>query len=241
MKLFVGGLISLFVFVAVPSEVGAAMVGVSAEGSLTINVLSYETENGERESVEVKRLVEGKIPIGEKINLSSNDAGEAKLLVSRNGESYEADVTDFSGDIIEVEERIAPKTVRVTHKDGEFLIQQSGYTAKTQYPINIDATTKEFSVRTENGSTFLVVMPYEAVTDLFRAGILSNVSDGVEVELKMNGGGGLSYVARGERKIKLFKVLEVDAPVVAAVSVTTGELSVIEQPLWLSVFGYFLT
>jgi hypothetical protein len=230
----------LIVGVFVPSTVSAAMVGVSMNGDVTFNVLAYESE-GMTESVEIKRLVEGKIPIGERINLSSNDEGRARLLVSSNGKSYEADVTDFSGDIVEVVENVAPKTVRVTHSEGEFLIQQSGYTARTQYPINIDASSKEFSVRTEHGSTFLAVMPYDAVTDLFRAGILSDIGDGVEVILGIGEHGDLAYVAQGVRAIKLFKLIELSVPVTASVSATTGELSVIEQPIWLSVFGYFLT
>ncbi len=234
-------LMMLFVLAfALPSPIHAAIVDISVDGDLTINVLSYESPEFERGSIEVKKVFDGKIPIGEKINLSNN-GGKAKLLVSSNGESFEADVTSYNGNIIEIEEKAAPKRVRVMYENGSFLIQQRGYTAKTSYPINIDAATKEFSVRTDSGVTFLTILPYDAMASLFRAGILTEIGEDGNVELDTSGEGALQYIAHGERSIKLFRLLEVTVPVTATVSVASGELAVIEQPLWLSVFGYFLS
>lgn len=231
---FVG---AAFVLFAVSQNIHASVVTIGLDGELVMNVLSYESQ---RESITVTELMGGQIPIGDRISLK-NDGGKSRLLVTVGGNSYEADVTDFEGEVIEIEERIIPNTVKVFVEKGEFLIQQRGYTARTRFPITIEAATKEFSVKTSSGVSYLSILPYEAIDNLMRAGILSKLHDNSQIKLSEDPQGGMKYVASGIKSFKLFTFIEFEAEVVVSVSASTGEVLSVEQPLWLSVFGHFLS
>lgn len=213
---------------ACPAEAG--LIKIAKDGEIVWNVLSAEDSIAlqipKPSILSIKSVVE------------SGDGGD-DVILSREGDKInlkvgigrELDVTNWSGDLLEVEERPDIKKLKISSKEGQFYIEQEGVTAGTSLPIKIDPKTSRFAVTTQTGDKYLAVLPYEAVQSSLRSRVLSEASGeliGIGEE-----GRDLSYSISGLKKINLFDIYTLQVKVTAKVSASTGEILKTDEPVWL--------
>jgi hypothetical protein len=223
----------------------ASLLVVDKHGEIIWKVLSSEDSLSlgipQHEFLEVTKIAaESGTP--EKTKISLKKEGEKiSLNVGENGEGKDVDVSHWQDDLIEIEERGETQKVRIAVKDGKLRIIQNGFTAVTDFSINIDPETNEFSVLTPSGADFLSVLPFGAAESVLRAKVISKFSDDPEAELVESEGRELVYAMNGEKVINILNLLEYSIPVKTQVSALTGEIVLIEQPVWLNIFGFLFT
>ena len=158
-------------------------------------------------------------------------------MVLAVGSKEALDVTTWDSNVVELEERPDTKKISISVKDGSFVIEQGGVSASTDYPISIDPKESGLSVATSSGSSYLSVLPLEAVETALRSKFITTASSD-RVKIEEDDPGKLAYGISGEREIKLLSVIDLKVPVTTYVSTTTGEILNIDQPKWLSIFGF---
>ena len=159
-----------------------------------------------------------------------------KITLSEMG-GRELDVSSWEDDVVEVEERGDTKKLKVTIDNGRFALEQEKVTAKTDFPIKIDAKANRISVETQTGEKFLALLPFDAAQSLLRTKIATNInrSEMQVVEYEKD----IAYLVTGERSINLFNIYDLKLPVSAHVSASTGEVMYVD-PSWLGVVNYLL-
>jgi hypothetical protein len=96
------------------------------------------------------------------------------------------------------------------------------------------------SVKTSRGESELVVMPSEAVKSVVASGAINILPKDGAITVESNGIDVL-YLIKGERVVNVFNKALVTVPVTVMVSTISGEVSHIDQPQWLSLFGFLFT
>lgn len=233
--------IPLFIFSA--AQVDASLITVSEQRNVQINVLSSEDaialEIPERDFLEVKQ-VEGNFAAGNSKITLNRSGGEVRLRVDTGTSEREFDVTNVKDDIIEIEERLRPKTIRIGVDGEQFSIEQNNYTATTTFPINVDPESAELSVSTPSGRRFISVLPQEVIGNLVKAQVINILPQEGKFTLTEDERGELLYIVNGSKVINVFNVLDYPVDVEAHVSASTGEIVKVNQPPWVKVVDFLL-
>ena len=240
---FLSFVLATTLLLLVTSEALASLVVVQKDGKVVINVLStedsIELEIPRRDFLEVKNIAEDTPDPEAKISLAKED-GKFKLNVSSKSGEKSLDVTNYSDEIVEIEERPALERIRIGVSDNQFTIEQKGVVARTDYEINIDPKTAGLTLTTPSGLRFLSILPYNALQGALRAKIINRFANEARI-LIVEVGRELTYELAGERVINLFNVIKYSVPVKASVSASTGEILSVDQPTWLKVLGFLFS
>jgi hypothetical protein len=239
-KLLASVLFSFLVLGFSVSSTSASMLLLKKDGTVQWQILASEdTASPKHSSLEIKQLALGQAHSSEtSINLTRID-GEVKLSVTGGGENKSLDVTKVGGDLVEIEERPQARVVKIGIEDGKFSIRQESTIAVTDFPINVDSKSAMLSVVTPTGSRYLAFLPGDATESALRAKTLSKVDDTIVLSEGENGE--LSYQISGQRTINLFNLMNLDVPVKASVSATTGEILTRDEPMWFRVLGFMFS
>jgi hypothetical protein len=161
-----------------------------------------------------------------------------KIITNSNDSSL--DVPSVLSQLVEIEEGNPSDKVVVTKLDEGFGITQKGITAKTLFNVTIHPEDHRVSVKTSRGESELVVMPSEAVKSVVASGAINILPKDGAITVESNGIDVL-YLIKGERVVNVFNKALVTVPVTVMVSTISGEVSHIDQPQWLSLFGFLFT
>ena len=229
-----------FLFFLIPNTVNASLITVDKEGEVIVNVLALQDGIAltlpERSDLSIKNLSVSE-DLKEKI-LSLKILEDKTTLEIENGDSpYVFDVTNWSEDLIEIEERGSVKKIKIYLEDGRFVIEQDGFKTKTEFSININPEENKLSVETSAGSTFLSILPIEAAKTALR---LKSMSLAKEASLKEKDIGILAYEIKGEKQFTFLGVVDYSVDVVTEISASTGEVLSINQPVWLKIYNLLL-
>lgn len=222
-------------------EVEAALVDIGSGGSLEINVLSAEDSQGlevpKNEEISLRDVSGVGVKGKSRLYLEKQD-GDVSLSVLTETGLKQLDITDYEGDIVEVEERPQVQRLRISTSDGRFYIKQGGFEVVTDYEIDIDPSDAAISIKTLSGKRFLSVLPRNAIESLLRTKAITYVNSG-GIELKEEFGKDLSYYVEGERVLDFFGLYSYPVVVRSVVSAVTGEVVEMEKPLWLDLAVLF--
>jgi len=229
------GLILTFMFVG---EARASLLRVTKEGEVVTNVLSLTSglalsaPDADRfEVVDISRDDEDQT-----IYLSKDDGGFAYLALGEGGTRYE--VTNVEEDIVEIEEREEIKRLRIILQDGSFVLSQDGFNVVAENPIEIDPKTGKIMVETNSGKVFLGVLPLDAATTILRSRSITKINDAY---LATDETGNVVYRFEGDKEVDLLKILNYSVPVITELSISTGEIIKVNQPIWLRILGFLET
>lgn len=231
-------LLPIFLCLAQPAK--ATLLTVKGDGEVVWKVLSSEDSlslaTPQRESLTIKEVaVEGDVDSENKISLL-RDGEKFRLTVNSIDGQKDLDVTDIKGELVEIEERQEVKKIKIGLQGNQFVIEQEGIIALTDFPIDVTPLKAEISVLTQSGSRFLAVLPKDALDGALKARVLNKINpDGIILSEKDQN---LTYDISGFRTLNVFNLFEYDVPVKASVSAVNGEIIFIEQPQWLRVVGF---
>lgn len=225
--------LSLFLFLVAPVK-AEALVVIDSEANIIWQVLSAQ------DSIALK-APEREIDITEIVSSEIED--DSLILLEKKDEKFylnDLDVTDFSDDLVEIEERGEIKRLVIGVDQGLFTIEQSGVVAATEFPITIDSKRNELALKTESGSVFLSILPIEAVESALRSRFISRLAN-KRVTLTERTFGVLSYTIGGEKILNVFNLFDYKIPVTAHVSASTGEILSVDGPEWFKIFGFLFS
>ncbi len=234
-------LLPFFFGLATPAK--ATLLTVRESGEIVWKVLSSEDSlalnTPQRESLTVKEVAVGGNIDSEKTISLLRDGDKFKLTVNSPDGEKDLDVTDISGELIEIEERPQVKKIQIGHQGDKFIIQQGDIMALTDFPIDINPTKAEISVLTQSGLRFLAVLPKDALDGVLKAKVLNKINtNGINLLEKDQE---LTYDIDGFRTLNVFNLFNYDVPVKASVSAVNGEIIFVEQPQWLRVIGFIFS
>lgn len=225
-----------FIFLFTPNIVLAdAIVTISSNGKTSWNVLGAESDR----EIKIKKIA----------NLDSNLNG--KISVYKEGNSFQviqdsgsnktkADVTNFEGDVVEVESRGESKNLSIKVSGEKFMLIQGENIASTEYPVEIDPETALISVKAPTGLRFIVLLPEDAATLAINARLLDEIDPNSPMILTENEFGELHYEVKGTRIIDL-KITKIPVEVTANLSASTGRVLTVDSPIWFKVVGLLIT
>lgn len=208
-----------------------SLVVIHKDRSVTLNVLGSETDR----SVSVKNVADKSIARDAKISLNIKD-GKVNVDIDSSSGQVNLDVTNVETNLVEVEETPAVKKITIAHEGDSFVIIQGDQTAKTSYPIEINAQENLFSVKTPSGYQQLANLPADIVSSLVKLKIL-DFTDG-PLTISTGERGELVYDIHGARDIKLFNLIDISPKVEARVSAATGGIISTQKPTWYRILGF---
>ncbi|MCH7641106.1 hypothetical protein IID22_02845, partial [Patescibacteria group bacterium] len=239
-KLLLFLFLAFLIFATSAQVTRASLVTIDKEGKVVINVLSaeesIELEIPRRDYLEVKNIAEVTPDPDAKISLLRVN-GKVKLNISTSSGDKSLDVTNYKGEIVEIEERPAVERIAISVLGDKFEIVQRGVVAITTYEINIDPQTARITLETPSGLRFLSILPRQAVDITLQAKYINRIGGQDKLDLKEEGGD-LSYVVHGDKVINPFDLFEYNVPVKVYVSASTGEILSVDQPTWLRILGF---
>lgn len=200
----------------------AAFVTINSTGVPIWHVLGTETQ------IHVKSVVQETSSNKTQIALS-NENGK----VSLNG----MDVSNFKGDLVEIEARGDTNDVKIGQENGQFTLSENGVTANTNFPIIIDPGKNELTLSTPSGKRLISIWPFEATQILTRAKMVDKIREN-KIILEESSNGELQYEVNGEKDVNLFNLASIKADVKSTVSATTGEVLNLDEPQWLKILGF---
>ena len=236
--LFILFFVLLFCFSS--ENVKASFVVITSGGEVVVNVLSFEDDNSlgvSRNKIEITEVFDKDPDEGSKIYFKRED-GSVKLNISTNSSKESFDVTNAGEDIIEIEERPKVEKITIGIKDNKFLISQRDVSVETSYEIGIDPETVGITLTTPSGLRYLSILPSQAAQTILRSKVINRLDGDKTITLEEDAQGELAYHIYGKRIINLFDLVEYKVPVNAKVSASTGEISQIDQPVWLQLVGF---
>lgn len=236
-KYFLATVFSVVFFSFSASTADAALLTLTDKGELYWNVLGL-TDEIEKSALEIKKIADNINPNKIESVALINESG--KIFVRFGDEEDKVDVTEYSEDIVEIEQTDSPSKVFIEATQSGFAIKQRGITAETSFPIKIDSTENKVTVETPTGTKLLSTLPYEAVRLLTNSNLISEVPNG-EVNIIEKEQGEITYEVNGKKYITLFKILSFEVPIKAEVSATSGNVVNLDQPVWYALVGYFLS
>jgi len=232
---------ALLLFLAIPKPTQASsLVTINLDGNIVFNVLGSEDvgieELNKPTEFEVNKIA-NTVKTGDPEIRIEKDSEGIVMAVSNNGSTSEMKVTGDQ-ELVEIEAQKTPDVVKIVSSDGQFKIIQDGFTAVTDYPINIDSKRRELSVNTQSGSRFLVIYPADAVEAILKSNLINRISTTEPLVIEESEDGDVTYLIKGRKLVNLFNVYNYQLPVETRVSASTGEILVIENPSWLRVFNF---
>lgn len=229
-SLFIAGIL-VFVFVR---DAKASLLTITKEGEIITNVLSLTSDlalsapDADRfKVIDVSGDYENKT-----IYLSKDDEGSAYLALG-DGTRYE--ISGIEEDIVEIEERGEIKRLRIILRDGNFVLSQEGFNVVAEKPIEIDPRSGRIMIETDSGKVFLGVLPLDAATTILRSRSLTKINDAY---LTSNKDGEVVYRFEGEKEVDLLKIINYSVPVTTELSISTGEILKVDQPIWLRILSF---
>jgi len=230
---------SIIFFFAFSSPVKAEIVTLKKDGVIILNVLSSQDSLGipRKDSLEIKEVVNEPSEQKEMV-LLAKEGDEYKLNVYSDDGNKELDVTNISGDIIEIEERPSVKNLKIGVSENSFYLQEGGIVAKTNFPISVDSKNAEISIKTESGEHFIAITPADAYQYSLRSKDLSKLTN-EDIQILEKNVGEIVYEIPGEKTLNLFGLVNYDIPVKVSVSTLTGEITNVETETWMKVLVFF--
>jgi hypothetical protein len=209
----------------------SGIVSINEKGEILVTVLSAQIEdaltNKEGTETEVKIVDSKKLNLADPgVGIYEGD-GKISMAVLSEGNYKEFDVSDVKGNIVEIEQRQTLPKMVISAEGGEFSLKQGIYTAKTSYPIEVDAKSSRFSLTTQKGKEFVSVLPVEAVESAVRSGFITRATEEPLTfsETKEN----LSYEIKGEKIFNVLNLKELKLPVTIEVSVADGRILAVDS------------
>jgi hypothetical protein len=224
------------------TSVKAALVTVEKNGLVQVNVLAAQDSLAltipKREDLEIKDIA---LSVDEGVpSIYLTKTGETvQLKVKTDNEEKSLDVTNFSGDVIEIEERGEVQKIKIYVKDKKFVLSQGGIQVSTDFPVNINPESAEISVKTDSGVKYLSLLPKDATEVLLRSKTLTNIPTDSKVNL-IEENGVVVYEITGVKKVNLFNVADYNFDVSSKVSASNGEVVSTNEPIWLKLMSLFL-
>lgn len=229
-----------FLFFSV-SDTRASLVTITKDGEVIVNVLSaeesIELEIPQKDYLAVKEIASESF--SEDVSVSLGREGDkVSLNVSTANGEKSLDVTNYSDNLIEIEERPAVRTLSISVLGDRFAIKQKGLIAHTSYEINVDPKNAGLTLSTPSGLRYLSVLPREAADVMFRSKLIDRISGDRIMVLEEEVGEELAYVVEGVKVINIFNILDYELPVKAKVSASTGQIAGIIEPGWLKFVAF---
>lgn len=220
------------------AEVSAAAFVITTDGRVERNVLGESTtitESAKKVAHEVAMTaVNG---VAEIALTEIENRTHVKLEIPPKQESQELSENIKNLVLIEGDDR--SQNIAVDRDSNGFHISQSGVSAQTDLTVIVLPETKEIFIETSSGREALSIAPHQVISTLVMSGAINILpSDGVRL---VENNGALSYIITGERTVNFFNLGNATVPVVTTVSVQTGEIQQVDQPRWLSLFGFLFS
>lgn len=227
---------------AYPSVVSAQILIVRNNGEIDYKVLSF--------SDEIKPEIPKSSNFDVKQSPAVSTAEKPTIALTRNGESVNVLVDEYGSKkeflinkstdvILELEERPETSKLEIGYKDGFFTLIQNNFTAYTNFAIKIDAVNARLTVSTERGERIVSIMPNSAIQYLVKSKVINKVSEN-RLEL-IEKDSELVYQVSGERLLNIFDLYKYPIEVNSFVSASTGEIVLVEAPVWLKVINNFFS
>lgn len=216
----------------------ASIVTIGKTGEVKLNVLSAEDSVDEGGSIAISK---SSVDMGDAdmpISLFRKDGKYILNVAGKDGEKN-FDITDYKDSVLEIEDRPSVKKIGIGLSDNQFYIQQAGIRAKTSYQINIEPQRSRITILTPTGYKFLTVLPKDAVDILLRSKSISSLGDNGTMSITEDAEGNLFYEVSGVKRVGVKDVYMYDAPVLAKISATSGEVLEVNQPIWLKILSLF--
>lgn len=229
----------LFTF---PEKVDAGFLKIGSDGKIEYNVLSAEgeltLEVPRSEDLQVKAPNdEGSLENGT-ISLVKKD-GKISMVIEDDTSKKEFDFTNYNDTIVEIEERPEVQRMQIGVRDEKFSIEHKGMIALTEYPVTIDPKSARITISTDRGERIVSITPYGAIESLLRAKTISSL-DGNKLFL-VEKGSELAYLAKGTKVLNLLNIYYYPVSVSAFVSASTGEVILVEAPVWYKIVGFLFS
>jgi hypothetical protein len=237
--------LSVVVFLVIlncTEEADASIVTVGKTGDVTINVLSAQDSNSDVLLSESVKISKSSVDMGEAdmpISLFRKDGKYMLNVTGKNGEKS-FDVTDYQDEILEIEERPSVRRIAIGLSENQFVIEQGGIKAKTDYQINIEPQKSRITILTPTGYKFLTMMPQDAVDILLKSKSITSLEGGRTINISEDMNGNLFYQVNGIKRVGIKDIYLYDAPVSAKISVADGKILEIDQPIWLKILSLFV-
>lgn len=235
LKLFASFVLFITLLFQAAGIASASLVTIYPNGNLGLKVLGLSVEKSE--SLEIKELALGD-ESGATIAFSKNDEGKVSLNIVSDNANSQFDVTNYTDEIVEIEERKEASRVGIYQESGNFVLKQKDILAQTSYPLSINPKTAEITVTTPSGNRFLSILPYSAYETALKAKVISSLEKDAKMEIKEGDDGVLAYVIPGEKTLDFFKIIEYKVPIKASVSASTGEVVFVDAPSWYRILGF---
>jgi hypothetical protein len=236
-RLLIGVFLTFCFFTSFTKGAKASFVTMQKSGGVLINVLASETvalKVPTPSSLEVTSAASETNP--QNLITLAKEAGKVNLSI---GGEKKFDVTSWKDELVQIEERENVKKISIFLKDGNFIISQEGASAETQFPIKIDPVQDRLTVATHSGEKYLAILPTDAVESVLRAKLVSKIDNKnfpISEENK-----DLAYTVSGEKRINIFNVYNLDVPLEAKVSASTGEIISTNEPVWLKLVSFLMS
>ena len=230
---FVSLVFSLFAvsfgFLFFPTPSYASLINIKPDGKVIVNVL------GAKDSIAMY--------VPKRQSLSVN--GE-NIEIFRDGETFKLalndsnlDITQYQDNLIEIEETPEKERVKISLVDGKFKIEQEGIAVLTSFPIEIDPSVRQISVKTETGKKYLAILPKEASAILLRSKLVDKVD--ANWNLLEEQDGVLVYKLKGNKTVNIFNISKYSSEIETQVSAADGVVIGSNEPVWLKILSFFLS
>lgn len=194
---------------------------------MNVNVLSYE----DSAEIEIKKIA-NTTDSAQRVSILKKDGNVNMSVFSQSGHS-EMDVTNYTDNLVEIEETIKPKKTAIGVLGPEFFISQGGVVATTYLPITIEAESNKISLTTPSGERYLSILPQTAADSILNTRIITKLAPDSPLSIVEDEENNLNYIIEGKKVVNVFNVYDWEIDVVARVSGVTGEVLEIETPSWL--------
>lgn len=179
--------------------------------------------------------------------------GATKLRLERRDDRIIVKLENEEGDEVELPEGEEDEVFKIEEREGDikvrafgqgFLISRGTFGAQTDFPVSVDLLTNELKIVTPAGEKVVTVLPDRAVFNMLAANVISQVQglpfteqvgaglalEGI-VKLIITKQGDLAYEIPGVSNQKFLGFLPVGIAKTAIVSVDTGQLLEVKQPV----------
>lgn len=235
-------LLGIITLIFSASQAQASLLVIEKDGNVVWNVLSLEDslslEIPRHSYIEVKEAAKVKPNANSKVTLTKNNE-KISLVVSSDNETRELDVSGVTDKLVEIEERPEVQKITIGVSDNMFILEQKGIKASTNFPINIDSSSAELSVKTPSGDRFLSILPFQAVETVLRSKLINKVTDN-RIQI-LERGQELQYEVKGEKIFNFYDFYKYTIPVTSYISASTGEVIYFDSPTWFKVLGFLFT
>lgn len=161
-----------------------------------------------------------------------------KIITNTSDSSLE--VPSVLAQLVEIEGESPSDKVVVTKLEEGFGVTQKGITAKTRFDLTIHPEDHKVYVKNSSVESPLIVLPSDAVKSVVANGSINILPKDGAITIESDGNQ-MNYLIKGERAVNLFNKALVTVPVTITVSSSTGILTHIDQPQWLSLFGFLFS